>query len=347
MSDTVTARPPRAWEVHTNATLATILGTALASLALVVTDLQLRSWIKADGTGEVSGLASTVLEDPYVFDLLATMFMVAYIGTYFWWRKKTLEIIRRIGAEPSLLRHWSVSAWAVCLVLSIVVSVVDRDRAVPGDLDTLAAALGRSAAIQSFRVAGLGFLLYGVWQLRRTIRRAVATAGVAFRIGSTTKPVPAQPLPPVSRAETSTDVPPADDAFWDSVRDLAEQAGTELALLETTEGVARRWALIPPTGDLTAVRAAVPPGAIITVYPNPPSEAGPEGFTPTEADEYYGFLEDAASGSLWYQTVRPNRIPAFLARTRSARRWALYPAHSPTALTAVAPEPTAAATPDA
>ncbi|MFF5080137.1 hypothetical protein ACFY36_24045 [Actinoplanes sp. NPDC000266] len=331
-----TARPPRAWEVHTNATLAAILATALLSVAAAVTNLSLRSWVLAGGEGEVSWLASTTLENIDAVNLLATALVVAYVGTYLWWRKKTLEILHRIGAGPALLRHWSMNAWGMCLVLSIVVSLLSSN-------DALATMLGWEAAIQAIRVAGLAFLLYGVWQLRLTIRRAVADAGVAFRIGDTgtavAKPVPAQPLPPVTRAETPTGLPLADDAFWEGVGRLAAEAGAELALLETTEGVARRWALIPATGDVTALRAAVPPGAIVTVYPEPPSEATPDDFTPAEAEEYYGFLEDAASGSLWYQTVRPNRVPAFLARTRSARRWALYPATSSTALTAITPEP--------
>ncbi|SNY12356.1 hypothetical protein [Paractinoplanes atraurantiacus] len=335
------ARPPRAWEIHTNATLSAILATALASLAFVVANLQLRSWVLAGADGEVSGLAATMLDNLDAFDFLAMVLVVAYIGTYLWWRKKTLEIIRRIGAEAGLLRHWSVNAWGMCLILSIVVSLLSGDALEPGNLDALATTLGRDAAVQAIRVLGLAFLLYGVWQLRLTIRRAVADAGVAFRVGdlgsSVSKPVPAQPLPPAARAEPPTGLPPADDAFWDGVRRLAAEAGADLALLETTEGVARRWSLIPTTGDVAALRAAVPAGAVITVYPQPPTEAETEGFTPPEADEYYGFLEDAASGSLWYQSVRPNRIPAFLARTRSARRWALYPAQSPEALTAVVP----------
>ncbi|MFD0518688.1 hypothetical protein [Paractinoplanes durhamensis] len=99
-------------------------------------------------------------------------------------------------------------------------------------------------------------------------------------------------------------------------------------MLETTDAVARRWV----SGDLTTIRAALPPGAVVTVFPQPPAAD----FTPPRAaDEYHGFLEDDASGALWYQSVRPNRVEAFMARARRARRWALYPADAPDALTAV------------
>jgi hypothetical protein len=146
----------------------------------------------------------------------------------------------------------------------------------------------------------------------------------------------APPLRLTGAAATSAsdDLPRADDEFWQQVERLATEAGADLALLETTDSVVRRWALVPGTGDLTAVRAALPAGAIITVFTEPPAAADGTDFTPAPADDYFGFLEDRETGALWFQAVTAKRVPAFLARTRSARRWALYPVNSPAALTA-------------
>nr|WP_296068409.1 hypothetical protein [uncultured Actinoplanes sp.] len=85
------------------------------------------------------------------------------------------------------------------------------------------------------------------------------------------------------------------------------------------------------------MRAAIAAGAAVTAYPEPPSATETKGFTPRPADAYHGFPQDADSGALRYQSIRPNRIGAFLAQARRARRWALYPADSSDALIAVAP----------
>jgi hypothetical protein len=83
----------------------------------------------------------------------------------------------------------------------------------------------------------------------------------------------------------------------------------------------------------TTVRAELAPGADITVFTEPPAATGTQHYAPVPAEFYQGFLEDDA-GTLICQSVTARRVPAFLARAGSARRWALYPLPSPTALTA-------------
>ncbi|XVV11660.1 hypothetical protein ACQP2X_43660 [Actinoplanes sp. CA-131856] len=340
------ARPPRAWELQTAAVMAAIGAAALLGMILVATDLSVRAAVLSDGASGMSPLVSSVVSNAAAFHLLYLLLLFGYLGGFYWWRNRSREMLRRVGdIEGAATIHWAVYAWSGSLALSFIVSV---NLGAPRD-DEPAAALARHALLAGIRVLGLALLLFGVWQIREQIHRSVAASGVNFRIADLGPRAAANPLPlPALTVTETTGLPVADDDFWDRVRRLAAGAGTDLAMLETTEGVARRWTLIPPGSDLATIRAGVAPGAVLTVYPTPPAQAETEGFTPTEADEYYGFLEDAASGSLWYQTVRPNRIPAFLARTRSARRWALYPATSPTALTAITPEPAPAApTPDA
>ncbi|XVU24423.1 hypothetical protein ACQPZJ_45585 [Actinoplanes sp. CA-054009] len=336
------ARMPRSWELQTVAVLVTIGAAALLGMIAVATDLAVRASLLSNGASGMSPLVSSVVKNADTFDALYFLLAVAYLGGFYWWRHNSRQVLRRIGdLQGAATVHWAVYAWYGTLGLSFAVSVSARD---PYSGDQ-AADLGLQALRTGIRVVGLAFLLFGVWQIREQIHRALAASGITLRISDLGPRAGANPLPPLTPTTAAVDLPVADADFWTGVRHLADDAGAELAMLETTDGIVRRWFLIPPGSDLAAVRAAAAPGAVLTVYPSPPSQTETEGFTPPEADEYYGFLEDAASGSLWYQTVRPNRIPAFLARTRSARRWALYPAQSPTALTAVAPDPTPATSP--
>jgi hypothetical protein len=331
------ARPPRHWEVQTTAVLATIAAAALLTAVGIATDLGVRSYALGD-TGEVSALLSWVLRNAETVQFFSLVIVFAYLGTFWWWRRRTAAIVRRIDASPGVTSHWGIRAWSVCLFGSFFLMLTNNSARHVVDRESLATMLGWTAAIGTIRLAGLALLVFAVWQVRGQVRRAVAESGLVFRVGDLgapgTRPVQARPLPSMTVVDMRPDLPTADDEFWTRVGALAAETGSDLALLETTEGVARRWALIQP-GNIAMVRGSVPPGAVVTVYAEPPAASSAEGFAPAEADEYHGFLEDGATGSLWYQSVRPNRVAAFLARARSARRWALYPAESPTALSAV------------
>jgi hypothetical protein len=338
----ITARPPRTWEVQTVAVLAAVGATALLTMVLLVTDLGLRSSALSAGTGAVSPLVATVARDPYLLDFLGLVLVVAYVGTFYWWRGRTTELLRRVNAPTGVLAHWGVFGWYFCLGLSFAVRIALDGPTGVNDLDSVATALAYDALALAFRLIGLALLLIGVWQIREQVRQTVAESGVAFRmsdLGSlVSAPTPAVPLPPLVRTEIAKDtLPPADEAFWTRVSEQAAAAGADLALLETTDSAVHRWFLVPATGDTSDLRATVPLGAVVTVFAEPPAAdfSLPATEAETETDEFYGFLEDAESGALWFQSVRPNRVPAFLARARTARRWALYPVTSPTARSAV------------
>jgi hypothetical protein len=316
------ARPPRSWEVQTVAVMVTIGVTALLGMILFVVQLSASASLTGDG---ISPYVGTVMGNSTAFDLLYLLSGGAYIGAFAWWRHNSREMLRRVGDTRGLAtRHWAIPAWAAVLVASVLL----RQAATVYVDDGPASDLGLDAFRTAIRVVGIGLLLVAVWQIREQIRRTISDSGVPLRFARIS--ASAVPLGPPAAIST-TDLPLADDQFWDRVRRTATEADADLALLETTGAFAHRWDLIPRGGDLTAVRSALPSGAIVTVFAEPPSEA----FTPGEADEYHGFLEQP--GGLSYQSVRPNRLPAFLARTQSARRWALYPANSPTALQAVIP----------
>ncbi|MET8150866.1 hypothetical protein ACIBSW_18950 [Actinoplanes sp. NPDC049668] len=305
----------------------TIGVTILLGMILFATQLGVRAYLNAEGTSAVSPLVSTVVRNSSLFGVMYLLSGFAYVVAFFVWRHRTRELLRRVGdTAGDATRHWAIPLWTAALVASVVLNN--------------AAGLGVDALRTAIRVLGICVLLFGVGSIREQVRRTIRESGVAFRMTDLPTLVPARaatPLPPAATPVSTAGLPSADDQFWDRVRRTAADAGTDLAMLETTDALARRWALIPTDGDLAPLRATLPPGALVTVFTEPPAATGAESFEPGTADEYHGFLEDPESGALWYQSVRPNRIPAFLARTRSARRWALYPAGSPAALSAVTP----------
>ncbi|WP_127497480.1 hypothetical protein [Actinoplanes solisilvae] len=331
------ARPPRSWETKTLAVLAAVGAAALLTMVLLVTDLALRSYALSGATGAVSPLVAAVVEDPYTLDCLNIVLLVAYIGAFYWWRAQTRTLLTRVNVEPgAVVTHWGIAGWGLCLGLSFVVRLALSGSGQVDDLDSLATALGYDALALTFRLVGLSLLLIGVWQIREQVRLAVAGSGVALRVSDlgslASAPTTAAPLAPLARAEIKAEGE-ADDYFWTRIGEQARAAGADLALLETTGTAVHRWFLVPATGETDAVRAVIAPGAVVTIFAEPPAAD----FTAPEGDEFYGLLEDSETGALWFQSVRPNRVPAFLARARTARRWALYPAASATAQSAVVP----------
>jgi hypothetical protein len=313
------ARPPRSWEIQTVAVMVTIGATALLGIILLVGQLSASAYLAGDGASGMSPLVGSVVRNSTRFDVLYLLSGIAYLGAFLWWRRNSRQMLREVvDADGSATRHWAVPAWTAVLVASVLL----RQAATVYVDDGPASDLGLDAFRTAIRVVGIGLLLFAVWQIREQIRQTIGDSGVG--LGLATAGASAVPLGPPATLST-TDLPLADDKFWDWVRRTATEAGADLALLESTGALAHRWHLIPRGGDLTAVRSALPSGAMVTVFAEPPSES----FTTDEADEYHGFLEQ--SGGLSYQSVRPHRLPAFLARTKSARRWALYPANSPTA----------------
>jgi hypothetical protein len=86
--------------------------------------------------------------------------------------------------------------------------------------------------------------------------------------------------------------------------------------------------------------AAIEPGSLITVFPDPPRPGNAAPKKPPASEpgtEWFGLIEDA--GLLHFQLVLPSRLPQWLAQARSARRWGLYRTDDPGALTAVLPPP--------
>ncbi len=82
---------------------------------------------------------------------------------------------------------------------------------------------------------------------------------------------------------------------------------------------------MPASGDVSAVRAELSPGARVTVFPQPPSAAFA---APAAGAPFHGFVDGA------YRSVAAPRVPAFLAQAAGSGRYGLYSPYDPDALRA-------------
>ncbi|MDI6102823.1 hypothetical protein QLQ12_29815 [Actinoplanes sp. NEAU-A12] len=329
---TSTARPTQAWEIQTIVLMAAIGASALLSMVLLVSDLVVRSFLLSGPESGLLPLVDAVARHGVSVGRLFLLATIAALAGFLWWRRATRSMLSEAGDRAgTATSHWTIPAWY--LSIGAALTIRSQNKAPDDTRDALATMLTWDAVQTGIRLAGLALLLVGVWKIRARVRGVVAETGVAARRPSGKVRL----LPPPDRpvAPAPADLGPADDAFWQRVGQLAGSAGGDLALLETTGAVTRRWVLVPSTGELTAVRAALPPGAVVTAFPEPPAATDTTTFAPAPADFYHGFLEDGQSGALRYQVVSPDRMPVFLDRARHARRWALYPTDSRTALHAV------------
>lgn len=320
-------RPPRGWEVQALILLVAIGTAAVLSMIYLASDLVVRAYLQSDGRTGLSPLVETILDNADGVDSTSTLVVIAYIGGLAWWQARTRVLLRAAGDPTGKAgRHWAVRMWYIALIAAIVIRY--GTPAAKESTDEMATALAWDATLKGVRLLGLAFLMVGVWQIREQVLRQLTAAHVARQLEAL------KPGPPTATT-VRDDLPRTDDDFWQQVGRLAAESGADLALLETTDSVIRRWMLVPSTGDLAGFRATLRTGAVVTVFAEPPAAADATDFIPAAADEYFGLIEHSKTGALWFQAVTPDRIPAFLGFARSARRWALYPADSPTALTAV------------
>lgn len=339
MADAV-RRPPRSWEVGTVALLVAVGATAAFSLLVLVGDLALRQAFQSGGVDDVSPVLISMIEHSDALSAVNLMLLFAYLAGFIIWRRRSRDMLGRFVADSETpLRHWSIPAWNAAIGASALISLKALGSA-PSNLDEAVSALGIDALRWGVRIVGVVVLMVGIVQIRGQIRRAIAEPRVLAPI--VPRPVPvatsvpvaaaaparqARVLEPVPGAETLS---PADDSFWERVRGAA--AGADLALLERTGVQTYKWRLVPAGGDVDAVRAVVRPGAVVTVFLETPS-----GQEPGKAEEFHGFLESEATGAIWYQQVNRRRLPSFLERAATMKRWALYPVQDADAISAVVP----------
>ncbi|WP_433222285.1 hypothetical protein ACQP00_23050 [Dactylosporangium sp. CS-047395] len=104
-----------------------------------------------------------------------------------------------------------------------------------------------------------------VWRVRGRIHAALLRSGVAAvpRGGE-----PRMTLLELSKRAAAIKVPPppADDSWWSEVAARVSSAPASLALLEVVDDE-RHWHVLEPGADMAAVRAAIRPGATVTLLP--------------------------------------------------------------------------------
>ncbi|MEV4642910.1 hypothetical protein AB0J80_36775 [Actinoplanes sp. NPDC049548] len=307
---------------------------AVLGMILLVSDFALWAYLASEGATGLSPMVRTVFENAAAFDLIYLLLVLGYVGGFVWWQHSTRQLLRRIGdSTGAAARHWAVGAWNGLIVAGFLIRFAITSSS--GEPETRIAYTSLGVGL---RVVAISLLLIGVWEIRGQVREAVADSGVVLRVEdmpARASAIPAQLLAAPAAPAPAADLPDADDEFWDRVRRTAAGLRQDLALLESSGPYEHRWLWVPASGDVTSARAAVAPDAVITIFSKPPVANEAKGFEPEPAEGYHGFLEDAESGVLWFQSVAPHRVPMFLARARSAARWGLYPIGDPTAITAV------------
>jgi hypothetical protein len=326
------ARPPRSWELQTITLLAAISAATLLAIVLFGTDLAVLASVRSSGASGMSPFVSWIVRHFGTINSLNLLVVLAYVTALELWRRHTRRMLARIGDDSgSAVRHWTLLAFNLAIGASFLLRLNG-----PAFYEGVNSRITFEALQMGIRALGLSLLILGVWQVRIQVRAAVAEAGILLRRTGVPKYSAAPAAPLTSSDAPHEDVRAADDEYWTEVSELAASTGADLALLEAAGPLAHRWHVIPKSGDVDAIRGEIPPGAVLTVFPIPPTAEDATGFTPPPADRYHSFLETQA-GDLQYQSVSDKRVPAFLARTQIASRWALYPTETPDALRARMP----------
>ena len=177
---TITARPPRAWEIQVLVLMAAIGASAVLSMVLLVSDLVVRSFLLSDGESGMSPLVRTVVEHGGSIELLFFVLVVAYAFGFSVWRRVTRGMLRAAGDRAdAVTTHWTVVAWYLALGAALMIRWQNTGS---GDTpDELANVLTWDAVQTSVRLIGLALLLIGVWQIREQVRGLVAETGVGAR----------------------------------------------------------------------------------------------------------------------------------------------------------------------
>jgi hypothetical protein len=136
----------------------------------------------------------------------------------------------------------------------------------------------------------------------------------------------------------------ADDRFWAGVRERLLRTDGELPLLESWSATTSRWHLIDGTRAET-VRALLKPGALLTVYPDPPRAADDALATRAHQldldNHILGLIQESEVGTLRFARLRTtDEVTSWLSRAQHARVCGLYPsdpARQPGAVQAVVP----------
>jgi flagellar biogenesis protein FliO len=174
--------PASAWRVTSWVLLLIGLLYVLACAAKVVLLLQDYRFVddltRRPGAIDVAELYSLADRERFanaVIQLLVLAYLVGFLA-WFWmiWR-----VVVRNGLRPtSVLRHWTVVAWAVSIVVSPILALLTRTPTIDGD--NLAAArtdllaFDRNQIIFTVVRMLVGALLIAtVWVLRRRVRSAI------------------------------------------------------------------------------------------------------------------------------------------------------------------------------
>ena len=266
-------------------------------------------------------------------DAGVSLVFFAGAGVWIW---QTRQFLRSLHDDARWMRyHWTAIAATVLILLDygVVVPLVDA-----------APDAGRVLLADVLSTGSFVFGLIGL-RLTRDRVRGIARGEIAPHSDDPRWMPPIVPAATTVRYDTlpaADTLSPADDSFWATAQRLARDAGADIAVLETTETLSRRWLLVPAGGDTAQLRDTAQPGAVLTLFPTAPGTAGALGASgrkakPAPASEYYGLIQAAPHAPIRFQLVLPSRVPDFLAEAGTAHRAGLYRPNDPAAQTAAVP----------
>jgi hypothetical protein len=339
--------------VATQALLASILAYLVGAVAQLVYLWQdyglVRQLIDNPQGVDIGQVTEFAAAEATVFRV-SNWLLLLILGIYLCWTLASSTLLRRYGLDPrSVRRHWAMRAWRVGILVSVALYAAIR--ANPVTATDLAGSMIRYDQLQFAatitKIVMVVLLGLGTLAVRTRIRQAIAQSDGYRPGGGHRHVVPAMPSVRAAR--------PADDAFWAEVANLAGRAEVGVPLLESS-GETHRWHIISPATDLSAVRATLPPGAVITAYSQPPQPADDRSLGRVAGRlralarsgltrRTVGLIEESAGGVVHYDELcTEDQLVSWLARARLATRAGAYPADpadDPSALSAVAGPPSA------
>jgi hypothetical protein len=319
--------------------------TAAVYLVLAMQDYTLVQRVTADPGGvaasEIFALAGQERTANRIFQVV----FLGYIAAYVLWFFVTRQTAERYGGDRrAIARHWTLTVWRVAIVAAILLRYnpgaqgSTTDLTGSGEVDSLLALDRHTMLYLAGRFPIAALLVAGVWVVRGRVRALAANPRTPTPTGAATRRT--QPTVPLAAEAPQVPEPHrrADAHFWNEVTHWVARAETLLPLLEIPTAGPRsgRWHLLVDESAVTAARAAVQPGSVITVFSQPPLLPDEPGLTRL-ADEARHLLSDPACGGAAALIEDDSGLVRFdhldlwvlaekwLSRARTATRAGLYP----------------------
>ena len=173
-------RSVRAWLAFTWAVYAVIGAYMIGGVAFVVLHVQDYSLVDRFGRepdGTVLAAAQNQANLERLFGVIGLLLSLGYLAALVAWFIVTRAVIRRRGADRSLLKHWSFTTWRLALIAMIVLALLGGrpiDRSSREALrESLLSLMQLQLVLDVARIAVVGVLLVAMWFIRERVRALI------------------------------------------------------------------------------------------------------------------------------------------------------------------------------